>query len=437
MPNIPADIASLVLQAFRKASSSVPAYKDILNKHGIEAKEVQTLSDFQSRVPIIDKKMTFLSYHLAELCVDGNLDTVVSLLPSSGFSGGYSYGVITSADTAAGVALLDEGLKRTFDLGGKPLIVNTLGMGVTVQTSFPSIQTGTRSDIVLETLARLQSDFTSFVLIGDPLFIKQVIDEGADKNYKWGEYKIFFILGGDWFPESFRQYLMEKTGYDRSNILSSMGIAEIGLNVLFESPISAGVRVSLAENPAFLKSLGFSSIPLLFHYDPSRIFIETISDPLLGSQLVFTTLDTERKLPLIRYLSKDQGVILDKQFLGLLPPEAQEKYAPLMPLVAMQGRSDAFVSSGEERLYTAEVLENLFKDVALATFITGQFFLRAEEGFIVELQLRQGVEGDSLGDKFKDILQNLNKTSVRISLCAYDKFPHQMAVDYQRKPKRI
>jgi phenylacetate-coenzyme A ligase PaaK-like adenylate-forming protein len=47
------------LSIFHEAAEKVPAYKRFLKLKEVNSKEIKTFEDFQKRVPIIDKKITF------------------------------------------------------------------------------------------------------------------------------------------------------------------------------------------------------------------------------------------------------------------------------------------------------------------------------------------------------------------------------------------
>ena len=47
----------LAIDAFRRASEKVPAYKELLKENGVNPDKVQTIEDFKRLVPIIDKNV--------------------------------------------------------------------------------------------------------------------------------------------------------------------------------------------------------------------------------------------------------------------------------------------------------------------------------------------------------------------------------------------
>ena len=70
---------------FREAAQRVPAYRNFLKKHGIDAKKIRSREDF-AHVPLTDKLNYIAKYSLAELSWDGKLQAKY-ISSSSGSTG--------------------------------------------------------------------------------------------------------------------------------------------------------------------------------------------------------------------------------------------------------------------------------------------------------------------------------------------------------------
>src|SRR5690348_11392557 len=84
--------AEPALEAFRSAAGSVPAYRTILNEARVNVASIQTANDF-STLPVLEKAGTFQRFGIAELCRDGQLGRLGSVLTSSGHSGIFAFGL--------------------------------------------------------------------------------------------------------------------------------------------------------------------------------------------------------------------------------------------------------------------------------------------------------------------------------------------------------
>ena len=155
-------------------------------------------------------------------------------------------------------------------------------MGVSIPTSLPGINLSVRSDKVLALLRALKPYYEQFVVISDVYFLKKLLEDGRSAGMRWSRWPVQFAMGGEWFPESYRQYLASLVEVDldrphpRTRIMSSMGAAELGFNVCFETHDTVRLR-RLADSDERVRQALFGSIdtvPMIGHYDPRRWFIE-------------------------------------------------------------------------------------------------------------------------------------------------------------------
>jgi len=311
------------VEQFHRAAAAVPFYKRLLARRGIRPARVIDIDTFQAAVPMIVKRDVFASHPLADLLVDRSLDSIATLVTSSGLTASsFSLGMINREGTQAMVRGVDQALDILFDaLQKKTFVINTCAMGVTIPTSLPGINLSVRSDKALALLQALKPYYRQFVVISDVYFLKKILEEGRSAGMRWNRWPVHFAMGGEWFPESYRQYLADLLEVDldrphpRTRILGSMGVAEVGFNLCFETHDTVRLR-RLAESDERLREALFGSIdtiPMIGHYDPRRWFIEATPTRELGSgggALAFTSLDLDAAMPLVRYQTGDCGYIL-------------------------------------------------------------------------------------------------------------------------------
>src|ERR671922_2211894 len=96
-----------------------------------------------------------------------------------------------------------------------------------------------------------------------------------------------------------------------------MGAAELGFNLCFETHDTVRLR-QLASSDGRLRQELFGpidTVPMIGHYDPRRWFIELIPTQELGSgggAFVFTSIDLDAVMPLVRDQTGDCGYILPR-----------------------------------------------------------------------------------------------------------------------------
>ncbi len=239
---------------------------------------------FRATVPIIAKQDVFASHQLADLLVDRSLGNIVALVASSGSTASsFSLGMINRKGTQSMVEATDRLLDAWFQTRKKKtFLINTFAMGVSIPTSLPGINLSVRSDKVLALLQALKPYYEQFVVISDVYFLKKLLEDGRSAGMRWSRWPVQFAMGGEWFPESYRQYLASLVEVDldrphpRTCIMSSMGAAELGFNVCFETHDTVRLR-RLADSDERVRQALFGSIDtvaMIGHYDPRRWFIE-------------------------------------------------------------------------------------------------------------------------------------------------------------------
>ena len=394
-----------VIEAFRLAADEVPGYADLLRKRHVDPGTVTDIASFRAHVPVIDKHDIFEPYGIEQLCRHGSLADVKGVLPSSGHSGVFAFSVNTLKNVQNTAKMVDLALEYCVQISRKTtLVVNTYPMGVNIHTALPVANTGVNADIALAIVRKFAPSFEQLVLIGQPLFAKRLVEEGAEHGIDWAAIHANVVTGGEGTAESWRTYISRRVGLkdaDRPEgrfVASSMGIGELDLNLFHEIPDTIRIVRTAYHDRALRHALfgeGVEVCPHVFVYYPMRTFIEEI--PLPGSpvrELAVSMVSPDIRNPLIRYKTGDRVKIIPYRKLEeILGARGNGLTAPRlhMPVVAVFGRREAVPVRGGA-VPAETVKEALFREYDVAAAITGFFKARAARGALkVELQLRPGV----------------------------------------------
>jgi len=438
----------LAISAFKRAAKRIPFYKKHLQQLRIVPDKINNIKDFRSSVPLLDKEKLFTanSANIREICLDANLKDCGFILPSSGYSGIFSFGISRKDDLKKQEASVNSALDYTFSTTHKKtLLINALSMGVTIPAASVTLtNTGPRSDTVISLVKTFAKEFDQIIIIGDNSFLKNTIELGAEEGILWKDLNIRLILGGESFPESFRTYLASLLNIDletKENLFigSSMGFSEIGLNILQETKKTILLRRKASLNETLRASLLDKNSPLcpmLLQYHPLHVFVEE-----LNGQLVFTDLNPQAKLPIIRYATGDAGFIipfdklketLTKYHLDECLPTYQ------LPIIALRGRSQHLDFNG--RHICPNLTKHIFYSIPeLPRLITGYFRMKKlNDRLTLEIQLKNNRQiNEELKNKLKETLTKYINADADLVFYPYREFPYGMELDYERKFKYI
>ncbi len=437
----------LVRQVGRVARR-VPAYAQILRERKIEGDRLRTLDDVLRHCPILAKEDLFGRFPLHELCVDGNLKPLSNVLTSSGHGSRFAFGLSTARQGRAAAKAIDLGLEHAFQTDAHPtLLINALPMGVRfASTSVTIAETSVREDMVCALVREVAPYYAQTILVLDPLFCKRLLDYGRDIGLDWVNFKIHVILGEETFGEHFRAYVSDRLGQDptdwtRGQIISSMGVGEVGLNLFFETSETLRLRQLAHRQPeALADAIGPWSgrtPPLLFVHDPRRLFVEiTDADSSGFGALTVSTLDPALLLPLIRYRTGDRAKLLDRARMAEALKAAGHANLPLpaLPMIAVAGRDKDFLPDGRALL---DIKDALYADPWIADQISGAFRVSCEESQAwIHVQMRSGWTGDGADvlDRLGALLPQPDPAiGDRLRLWKHDEFPFGRTLDYERK----
>lgn len=437
------DLEQAVLGAFR-AALDAPHYADLIRQAGLDPAQVNSLEGFTQGVPVLRKAQLFdPAVPFERLCRDGRLGPVRALMISSGFSGTNSYAVATAEELAATAAGIDAALDLFFGTERTPtLLINAFAMGIHVPTRHPLAETGPRSDLVLKILGRFGPYYEQTVILADPHLLKAIVDEGNEAAVDWQTRNVSFITGQDWMPQTLRAYIHAQTGIADDSarvLLATLGLTELGLNLFFETRETVRLRRLAAADPALRAALfpGHGiAVPSLFHYDPTRLYVESIAHPQ-GRELVFTCLSGARRVPMVRYAAGDLGQTLyPQQLMQTLHALGRPELAPSLPLPC------AWVAGRERGLQTAtatlraeDLRHGLYSDPVVAHAVTGHFKIHANDGVDgAAVQLRRGLTPSvALRNATQNALFAAVATPLPTQLYSYDEYPYGKDLNYESK----
>lgn len=448
-----ADIVAMgemeTLRAFQRVADAVPFYARLLRQQGVDAAAIDSIESFRRHAPLLDKYNTFAANPISDLCAGGRLDGVRSVLTSSGFlSGVFSFGVNTAENLARSAMSIDTGLQYLFGVDDhSTLLINALPMGVKVNTRAAVLaETSVREDMVFAVVKKFADEFEQIIIVGEGSFIKKIIEDGAQLHgIDWPRLRVHLITGEEGIAENYRTYIGSLLGIDDLEapgariVGSSMGVAELDLNIFHETRETIRIRRLAHRDPALRKALFGSErtfCPMLFAYYPHRCYVETV--PAAGSEdeLVVSMLSEEMKIPLLRYRTGDQGRILGWQETVETLAAHEHRIEPdlHLPFVAVSGRGLA-LETAQGPLYPEAVKEALYVDHRVAQAVTGNFRLGRKDGQArLDIQLRPGHEAPAGAvDSLLEGLLQYAAVTPEVVLHEYGSFPFNMGVDYERK----
>ncbi len=373
-----------VLLNVKKIIRKWPAYRRFLESKGVDTLKIKSMQD----LPILDKKFIEQAIHTVPLC------KVRNVVPSSGSTGpDFSFGLFGDDEMRKASAAIDEFLQSRFETKRKKtLVLNVLPGAISLQSSTVTVASiGVRMDTAVYAIKSLGSSFEQIILVGEPLFIKNLIEYGLSESIPWRYLPLFIIVGGEWIPENYRGYLERIVGSNR--VLSSMGMAELGLNYFHETGETIALTHLLLRDKGLLSALfgDWGFCPALFVYNEDDLYIETLDGPsdLTGS-ILLTTIDPCRVLPLIRYRSGDKGKRLSRVEINDVLNSMG--YAGLInaagpPILAHFGRG-----LNVARIYPEEIKEIIYSSDEIASRTTGNFLLSAVNNSTkLDIQLKEDI----------------------------------------------
>jgi len=424
------DSEKKVLEVFRKAARDVPAYKDFLRNSNVSSGDIYDIYDFKRKVPVWDKQAAFGAFRgkVEKLCLPGYFSDIREIISSSGHSGNFSYGLSSRGAQKQLREMTDVMLDYTFGISDKKtLLINALPMGIKVRSDYLVVaDTGPRADTVVSLLSEFGFKFEQVIIAADNNFAKNMLEDALDCGVDIKKMKIHLILGEEILAENMRGYLAHILGEnlnasDSAFIGSSYGIAEFGLNIMFETRETIGLRRLMRKNAPY------DAHPVIFHYFPTRTYIEEYKAENY-TELVMTGLDENAILPLVRYNTHDCGKVIPRH----------SELSIGLPVVELSDRDKLVLPDGKV-IRPQLIKEALFADFSVAPQVTRYFRLSQVNGRLnIDIQHKNGKEKNiSLEEKINASLHSFLRAPFQVNICPYLSFPYGLHLDYERKFRYI
>jgi phenylacetate-CoA ligase len=442
------EIEARLLGEFRRAAARVPAYRALLEEHGVRVDRVNDLVSFSRSCPLLSKENTFNRFPLDQLSVGGSLVDVADVLTSSGHGGRFSFGVISRNQASGSADFIDRAFDDAFGVASRrTLAINCLPMGVTFSSHRMTVATtSVREDMAVALVEAFGHHYDQIVLVGDPLFMKRLADHAGERGLDWSRYRVNAIIGEEVFGEHFRGYLASclRLNVDQPGlgyIMSSFGVGELGLHLCYETPATIGLRRASFNDPSFARDLlgdGMDEgipLPMIFSFNPLRTFIEVVEPDGNGyGRMTTSMLDPDRTVPLLRYQTGDIVRLLDHSRVVEMARRRGVTLAADVPttLLALRGREKEALPNGS---HVALYKDALYADHRIARHLTGAFRV-AFSGARCTMHVQLAPSPTSMPAFLEQGILHAIPSGVRpeaVVLWAYAEFPFGMTLDYQRK----
>ncbi len=384
------------LALFHEMAARVPAYGDFLRKHKINPAKIKTIGDFRE-IPPIDKENYLRQYSLEKLCWDGKFKEkrwVIST--TSGSTGEPFYFPRQDSQDLQYAATAELYLLANFDIHKQStLYIDAFPMGAWIGGLFTyeAIKTvaergnyrlsiitpGIDKKEIVNTVRKFGHKFDQIIIGCYGPFLKDAIDDGIAEGMDWREYNVKFIFSAEAFSETFRDYIIQKTGLENpyKDTLNHYGTVDQG-TLAYETPLAILIRRTAVKTPALYRRIFpvEHKLPTLAQYDPELFFFEEVAGGLLCSAY--------SGLPLVRYDLKDHGgVISYAEMMEMISREGitiekEIKKGAIahtvwqLPFVYVYERSDFSVSLYAFQIYP-ETVRKAFQHPRFEKDVTGKF----------------------------------------------------------------
>ncbi|HYE59743.1 MAG TPA: hypothetical protein VEA18_00990 [Candidatus Kapabacteria bacterium] len=407
------------LALFSAAAAHVPAYKDFLQKNGVQPDRIRTWEDFQ-HVPAMNKVNYLRQYDLPDLSWDGTFVGKNLVFTSTSGSTGAPFYFPRTQDLDLQYATMVRLYLERGSTSGPILVIICFGMGVWIgglitykafeiagrEMGCPIslITPGNNKEEIFNALQHIAPFFKQVIIIGYPPFVKDILDEAPSRNIDLSRIHVRLFFAAEAFTKQFRDYLV-RTANIQNPYLDTMNIygsADIGA-MANETPLSILIRDGICNDKRLFTSLfgHISKTPTLAQYNPLFIHFETIDNKI--------HLTGNNAIPLIRYGIGDYGGVFRSSELyhilgeqGVSVAEQTEKThiastVTQLPFVYVYERADLSVKLYGAIIYPEHVRMAL-QDEELEHMVTGKFTMasrndEAQNQFLdIHVELRKEIE---------------------------------------------
>lgn len=409
---------------FKEAARRVPAYKDFLQKNGIDPSRIFTPEDF-AKLPRMDKPNYMSQYSLEERCWDGSLLHARYISTSSGSTGVPFFWPRGVAQDATTGHMFRNIYKNIFSVGEeRVLFVNSFALGTWIAgfefynaTKWVGDQDG-RVTIVtpgidkheaVNQIRKLAPLFDRIVIGGYPPFVKDIIDGCEHAGIDVANLNLHLLVAGEAISIAWKQRMLERVGkperYD--TLVNIYGMAESGV-VAHDTPLAQLLREHIPSLPDG-RVVTHDGLPVtgVYQYYPELRYFEAMP----GEALALTT---DAGLPLIRYDTRDTGGILQHSIVNELPEPAVREAIRLgidldkwqQPFVYLNGRKDLSISLYALMIYV-ENIKYALENSSYAPMLSGLFTMSVEHTDNLDQQFTIKIElsGNAAPPELSGILQ--------------------------------
>lgn len=393
MPPQPAGFAN-ALKVFHRAAEEVPAYRDYLDKYGIDHTKIESYADFQL-LPPVTKENYLKKYPLKDLLFGGRFDDARIISMSSGSSGVPFFWFRGNQANKDSVAVHERIFNDSFHTQERStLVIISFAMGTWIAGTYTTtalmdladkghkivlINPGINKAETVHILKNLAPNFDQTVLAAYPPMAKDILDEAAYQGVDLPSLNLHLLFAGEGFSENWRDNILKLVGKpgDLSRTVAIYGTADAGC-MGHESPLSQFIRRKASENPDLCQALFGTdnhTLPTLVHTYADMRFPETD-----GEFLLFTI---NNSIPLVRYKILDRGYPLTAPAMsdilgrhGVKIPAALHDLHD-RPYVCLFNRTDVATIFYSLNIYPENIKHGL-EQPQLMESVTGKFILKTE-----------------------------------------------------------
>lgn len=368
--------AARALRTARHAARHVPAYAAHLADAGVDVRLVRAMD----QLPQTDKASYVDRHRLAARCLGGRLPLRGTTIDESSGSTGRPYNWARSESERRHVRRMISFFAR-YTFGDEPLVVlNAFSMGAwaTGLTTAIALErnglvkaTGPDIEKILGTMTELGPGHT-YLIVGYPPFLKLLLDEGERAGFRWSEFRMHALLGGEGNSEGLRDYLLRRF----VSVYSGYGATDVEIGLAAETPVCIALRRLALARPDVAAALFDEAdrVPMIFQYNPLLHHVEVNEH----RELLFTVSRHGTLSPKVRYNVHDEGGTLRddelRRRLGAFGLRLEE-LAPgagrlvRMPYLYVFGRRDSTVSVMGANIYPADIEAGIYADPELAAHV--------------------------------------------------------------------
>lgn len=384
----------MALKLFLYCAKHVPAYKKMLEREGINPKQVKTIKQFKE-LPLLNKSGYLRKFKYNELFPNGTVPIGTTISATSGSTGEPFFFPRDEAHDTYYSKMLETlftnqweaDVRRTLCLVGFGLgiwiggVFTYKNLNALVQRGYPLTvaPVGLNIPMLIKTFQAFARHYDQIILMSYPPFLKDLLDEGRAQGIDWTKHRLRILTAAEGYSEKFRNYLADVSGADPVNdMVNIYGTVEQG-TIAHETAFANLIRRVAGDNRALFKALfpKASNVPTLAQYDPRHVYFEEIDGALAATGY-------GSAIPLVRYTFSDLGgVIAFDAMLKLLKQNGIDimreatkhgiKNKVLrLPFVYVYARSDFAIVLRGANIYPDEIRASLDSRV-LRESITGRF----------------------------------------------------------------